>query len=1155
MAQDFVHLRMHSEYSFKDSTIRVKEIVHKASGAGMNALALSDAGVMFGHVFFYKAALAQGIKPILAVDAWVSNPLNRENPHKLLLLCRNLDGYHSICKLLTKAWLKNQVDEKGIIEMKWLNKENCSGLIALSGFESGSIGRALLNGKMNTATEEAKKLSSLFKDRFYLEIQRAGRKTDEKLVALTAKFAKEQKLPLVATHPIQFTDPEDFLDHEIRCCIAQSTTLADPSRERKYTKDMYFKSKEEMIEKFKDYPSALQNSVEIAKRCNVQLDLGHPRLPKFETPAGTTLDEYMAHLAYEGLDMRLSKLYKDEKEREKQKPRYLERLEREIKVIQEMGFSGYFLIVQDFIRWAKANGCPVGPGRGSGAGSLVAYSLEITDLDPLEYNLLFERFLNPERISMPDFDVDFCQDNRDRVIEYVKKKYGSEAVSQIATFGAMLAKGVIKDVGRVMDFSYSETDDLAKFIRTQPGLNITLQTALETEPEFRERVANTPEIKKLIESALHLEGICRNIGIHAGGVLIAPGKLTDFCPLYAANMLPENVVSMYDKKEVEDVGLVKFDFLGLTTLTIIARALDYIEKNTGKRPDLDHLPTNDKKIYENIFQKGETKMVFQFESPGMKNYVVRSVPEKLTDLIALNALYRPGPMELADDFVDLRKGLKEPEYADPRIIPVLEETSGIMLYQEQVMQVAQIIGGYSLGGADILRRAMGKKDAAEMDRQTKIFIEGAKKNGVSEQVATELFEKMRKFAQYGFNKSHAAAYSYVAYQTAWLKYYYPAEFTAANLCEVMINGPKLYEYIGDAYDHGLTVLPPDINQSDFHFTSPDSHTIRFGLGAIKGMGENTANAISAERKKNGPFKDMYDLTVRVGTEFISKKTLELLSLAGAFDSIDKNRRMWYESVEKVHPAAVAKEAAANQMGLFGEELEDPKDLMATCQPWDDIETLKQERSVFGFNYSGTLLDSAREEIAKQFKKKTLKEIQYRPEFGNRQRFEAFGVVTDVVQGVSKASGTHFIIVDVADGYCQVEMRVAPEIVDKVKKELKPDEIYLFEGVVSKPEKNENLNWIISNFAPISEVRARKKAKLFIRIDENAPIPGVAELLKGVGPVHHSQTFSSDVLVLERADDSEICMPLPKEYAVILSSENVSRLRNDSRLADVNIRYA
>ncbi len=1000
---DFVHLRMHSEYSFRDSTIRVKEIVHKAAGAGMKALALSDGGVMFGHVFFYKAALDQNIKPILAVDAWVSNPLNRSDPYKLLLIARNLDGYHVLCKLLTRAWLKNQIkgekgkgEERGVIEMSWLNKENCSGLIALSGFENGSIGRALLNGKRNTAKEEAKKLASLFEGRFYLELQRAGRKFDERLVKLTADFADEVGLPIVATHPIQFADQDGFLEHEIRCCIAQSVTLADDSRERKYTKEMYFQDREQMLEKFKDYPNAIANTVAIAQRCNVQLDLGHPRLPLFETPPGVTLDEHMANLSYEGLDMRLSKLYPDEKEREKQKPRYLERLEREIKVIQEMGFSGYFLIVQDFIRWAKANGCPVGPGRGSGAGSLVAYSLEITDLDPLEYNLLFERFLNPERVSMPDFDVDFCQDNRERVIEYVKGKYGSDAVSQIATFGTMLAKGALKDVGRVLDFSYSQTEELANFIHNAPGKNVTLQMALETEPEFRTLIANNPDLKRIVVSALHLEGICRNIGIHAGGVLIAPGKLTDFCPLYADGMKAENVVSMYDKKEVEDVGLVKFDFLGLTTLTIIARTLDYIEKNKQPRPDLVHLNTSDKNIYDKIFKAGDTKMVFQFESPGMKNYVVRSVPEKLTDLIALNALYRPGPMELADDFVDLRKGLMEPEYADPRLVPILEETSGIMLYQEQVMQVAQVIGGYSLGSADILRRAMGKKDAAEMARQSSIFIEGAEKNGVTEQVATELFEKMRKFAQYGFNKSHAAAYSYLAYQTAYLKYYHPAEFTASNLCEVMLSGEKLYEYIGDAIAHDLTVLPPDINQSDFRFTSPDRKSIRFGLGAIKGIGEPTGAAIEREREKNGPFKDTYDLTVRVGTEYISKKTIELLALAGAFDSIDPNRRKWYESAGKIHAAASAKEDAANQMGLFGEELEDPQDLYPVCHPWDEVEKLRQEKNVFGFTFSGSLLDTVRQEIHEDFKKDTLEAYRnYKLEKTKQQRehFRAFGVFT------------------------------------------------------------------------------------------------------------------------------------------------------------------
>ncbi len=1150
MTQDFVHLRLHSDYSFRDSTVRVKQVVHKATAAGMKALALTDLGVMFGDIFFYKACLSEGIKPILGSDVWITNPKNKDAPFRILLLCRNQDGYHKLCEFLTKAWLENQVDGRGQIEMDWLTRENCDGLIALSGFQDGQVGRALLNEKHRSARAEAEALAALFPGRFYLELQRAKRPTDEKLVQETWALAQKLDIPVVATHPIQFQDEDGFLAHEIRCCIAQGTTLSNPRREKLFTKDQYFKSREEMVELFKDIPSAIENTVEIAKRCNLTLVLGKPRLPEFETPDGISLDDYMAQLSHEGLEKRLAILYPDTKKRDEVRPTYLERLEREIKVIQKMGFSGYFLIVQDFIRWAKANGCPVGPGRGSGAGSLVAFCLEITDLDPLEFGLLFERFLNPERVSMPDFDVDFCQNNRERVIEYVKRRYGADAVSQIATFGTMAAKGVIKDVGRVLDFSYSQTDQLAKFVPAIPGQNPTLEGVLEAEPEFRKMVSNDPEIKVLIENAMQLEGICRNIGIHAGGVLIAPGKLTDFCPLYAANMLPENVISQYDKKEVEEAGLVKFDFLGLTTLTIIARALDYIQKNTTVRPDIEHLVPTDKKVFDKIFKVADTEMIFQFESPGMKNIMIRSVPTKLSDLIALNALYRPGPMALADDFIDLRKGIKTPEYADPRLIPVLEETVGIMIYQEQVMQVAQIIGGYSLGGADILRRAMGKKDAAEMERQSKVFIEGAKKNGVTEDVAIDLFNKMRKFAEYGFNKSHAAAYSYVAYQTAWLKCYHPAEFIAANLCEVMSNATKLYQYISDAIHHGIKVLGPDINKSDFYFTSPDTKTIRFGLGALKGMGEASANAISSEREKDGPFKDMYDLVIRVGSKMVTRKVLEILSLGGAFDSIDPNRKYWYSNIENAYKAAQEKEDAANQISLFGAEEESPEMLMTKVEPWDELETVRQEKSVLGFYFSGSPLDSVRDEIKRNYRRETLEAIKYRDGF--RQSFTAFGVVTSVAVGISKNTGNHFCSLTVDDGFRRIEMRVSQDIYESTRKNVLVDEVYCIEGVVSKPEKSENLSWNVNKITSLSDYRAMRQARLVLRLDPKADLKEFASV---IGQMHgRAPGQNCRVDLLERHGDTEIRLPLSGDYGVVLSSGNLSKFRNLETVMEAHLKF-
>ncbi len=1152
MSQDFVHLRMHSEYSFRDSTVRLKQVVHKAAAAGMKALACTDLDSMFGGVVFYKACLGQGLKPIMGIDAWIRNPTDPNHPFKLLLLCTNQHGYHTLCDLLTKAWLENQVDNKGLINEEWLTPEVCEGLIALTGFHEGAVGRALLTGKTYSAEEELKKLHAIFGDRLYIELQRAGRKFDEELISKSVNLANKMGLPVVATHPIQFQEPDGFMDHEVRCCIAQGTTLGNPNRTKEYTPQQYFKTKEEMLDLFKDVPAAIENTVEIAKRCNFMMKLGKPELPLFETPEGVSLDDYMAQLSREGLEKRLEILYPDVKKRDEERPKYSERLEREIGVIQKMGFSGYFLIVQDFIRWAKSHGCPVGPGRGSGAGSLVAYSLEITDLDPLEFNLLFERFLNPERVSMPDFDVDFCQNNRGRVIEYVKRKYGSEAVSQIATFGTMAAKGVIKDVGRVLDFPYNQCDLLTKNIPTIPGQNPSLEEVIENEAEFRAIISNSPELKPLVSCAIKLEGLCRNIGIHAGGVLIAPGKLTDFCPLYAANMLPENVISMYDKKGVEEVGLVKFDFLGLTTLTIIARALDYIEKNTGKRPDIEHLLPTDKKVYDKIFKPADTAMVFQFESPGMRDIMVRSVPTKLSDLIALNALYRPGPMALADDFIELRKGgERKPEYADERLIPVLEETVGIMIYQEQVMQVAQIIGGYSLGGADILRRAMGKKDAAEMQRQSKIFLEGAKKNGVKEEVAEELFNKMKKFAEYGFNKSHAAAYSYVAYQTAWLKCYYPAEFIASNLCEVMLNSTKLYEYIADAIKHKIKVLPLDINESEFNFTSPDSKTIRFGMGALKGMGQASADAIVEERKKNGPYTSMADLVKRLGTKVATRKVLEVLSTVGAFDKLDPNRRMWLENVPHVYRDAQENEANSDQMGLFGDVNETSEIEMVPFKPWGNLEKMKREKSVIGFFFSGCPLDSCREEIKKNLNSVTLGEVAWDKDTKYSQ-FTAYGVVSSITFGVNK-TGNHFCKLCLDDGLKRYEMRTSAELYEFCKKEVKTDEVYKVEGTCIYNDQSDVFSWNIKAIKPISEIRANSKARVSLQLVPGAEASKLKELIGKVS--EHLGTYqTSQVELRVRDKDTELAIKLPPQFNALLSEMNMSVLENSELIEKAEVKY-
>jgi len=752
MSVPFVHLRLHSEFSVVDGLVQLDEAAKAAAADGQGALALTDSASMFGTVRFYKAAREQGVKPIIGVDVWISNDAERDAPHRLLLLATDHGGYLRLCDLVSRSWIENQHRGRAEMRPEWFEHPGGSGLIALSGAAQGEIGAQLALGNTEAARAAAGRLAELFPDRFYIELQRAGRAGEEALVRASARLAIDLDLPVVATHPVQFIARDDFRAHEARVCIAEGYTLADPRRPRHFTEEQYFKSRAEMARLFADMPAALANTVEIARRCNLELTLGKSRLPNFPTPPGVTIEEHCRDLAQQGLQARLQSLYPDEAARAAQQPRYQARLDLELATIAGMGFTGYFLIVADFINWAKRNGIPVGPGRGSGAGSLVAYSLGITDLDPLRYDLLFERFLNPERVSMPDFDIDFCQDNRDRVIDYVKRKYGAQAVSQIATFGTLGAKAVVRDAGRVLDLPYTKCDTLSKLIPHNPADPWTLERALKEEPAFAEAVAGDEEYAELVELSRPLEGLTRNVGMHAGGVLIAPGKLTDFCPLYCAGGSEAAVVSQYDKDDVEAIGLVKFDFLGLTTLTILDLTLRYVRQlDPSFSLTLETLPLDDAATYE-IFKQANTAAIFQFESRGMRELLKRARPDRLEDLIALNALYRPGPMDLIPDFVDRKHGRKKVEYLHPSIEAVLAETYGVMVYQEQVMRIAQVVGGYSLGGADVLRRAMGKKKPEEMAKQRSIFVEGARAKGIAEETATQLFDLMEKFAGYGFNK-------------------------------------------------------------------------------------------------------------------------------------------------------------------------------------------------------------------------------------------------------------------------------------------------------------------------------------------------------------------------------------------------------------------
>ena len=962
MIPQFVHLRMHSEYSVTDSTVRLDSAIKKVKEQGVGALGLTDLNNIFGGLIFYTHARKAGVKAIMGCDLIIENESDREKPYRMAVLCQNHDGYKNLCEIQTHAWLKNQYMGRGETKLQWLFDHN-EGLIILSGGPEGEIAQLYLAGKKAEALALAKKMKAAFGDRFYLELQRAGRPSDEAVVRYHLSIAAECDIPVVATHPIQFLEPEDFDAHDIRVCIARGEVLADKGRAKLYSREQYFKSPEEMISLFADVPSAIANTVEIAKRCNLEGVLSKPQLPLFPTPDGMSLDDYIDQLSHEGLEQRLEFLYPDKEQRDKERPRYEERLQFELGIIKKMGFPGYFLIVQDFINWSKQNGVAVGPGRGSGAGSLVAYSLRITDMDPLRYDLLFERFLNPERVSMPDFDVDFCQYNRQRTINYVKSRYGEDAVSQIATFGTMGAKGVVRDVGRVLGISYSLCDKVSRLIPAQPGKNVTLAEAINTVPDLKELIEKDESVAQLIDKALPLEGLVRNLGMHAGGVLIAPGKLTDFCPLYSQDENPDNVISQFDKKDVENVGLVKFDFLGLTTLTILEFAMRFIRQLDPKTTlKLEAISIDDPETYK-LFQTGNTSAVFQFESDGMRKLLRDARPDCLEDLIALNALYRPGPMDLIPDYIACKHGEKEVHYPDPRLEPVLKETYGIMVYQEQVMRVAQIIGGYSLGGADLLRRAMGKKQVEEMKRQRVVFVKGAVERGMAEDKAGDLFDLMEKFAGYGFNKSHACAYSYVAYQTAYLKVHYPAPFMAANMCLVMDSGEKLKHLIDDCFRNGISVLPPDINKSEWEFFPTSMHEIRYGLGGIKGIPKDAAEAIVKERKANGPYKDLFDLVSRVDRTNFSKRTLMSFVQAGVFDSLEPNRAKLAANIDNAIALSESESSNAGQESLFADVMDEVQPEYVDAKPWSAYKELIGERDVMGCLFRGHFYGAVQEEAA------------------------------------------------------------------------------------------------------------------------------------------------------------------------------------------------
>ncbi len=956
MSDSFVHLHVHSEYSIADSLLRVEETVNRAAELGMPAIALTELHNLFSVVKFYRAAEEAGIKPIIGAELTIADDTSLPHRGRMVMLCQDINGYHNLCHLITESYVNGQVNGIPTVNTSWLY-DYSDGLIAICSARHGDVTSALRHGNIQFARESISYWKNLFSDRYVLEAVRNNQE-DDILVEQSLRLAQEFDVPVIASNDVRFMHQEDYDAHEVRVCIQQGRSLADPRRIREYNESQYLRSPDEMCELFSDYPELVDNTIRIAERCNLVLELDKPNMPDYPVPEGYDQDSLLVEEAYKGLQERVI-ARAQLRHGEIDETRYQSRLQRELDVVTSMGFSGYFLIVADFIKWAKSENIPVGPGRGSGAGSLVAYALGITALDPLDYDLLFERFLNPERVSLPDFDIDFCMERRDEVITYVAKRYGRNQVSQIITYGSMAAKAVVRDVGRALGHAYGYVDQIAKLIPFEIGM--TLGKALQEEPALKERYDSEEDVTILIDLALKLEGLCRNAGRHAGGVVIAPKPLIEYMPLYAEQG-SESTVTQFDMGDVEAIGLVKFDFLGLRTLTIIEWAVRDINTRRslkGEEPlDITTIPLDDKSTFE-LTQRTDTMAVFQLESEGMRKLIKRLQPDNFEDMVALVALFRPGPLQsgMVDDFVDRKHGRAKIHYPHPALEPILKPTYGVILYQEQVMQIAQTLAGYTLGAADLLRRAMGKKKPEEMAKQRDIFVSGAIDNNVDRDTAVYIFDLMEKFAGYGFNKSHSAAYALVAYQTAWLKAHYPAAFMAAVLSSDMDNTDKVVQLCEELRRMNLELLPPNVNQSLYEFSVANDSSVRYGLGAVRGVGRNAVESIIEERKQ-GSFSDLFDFCKRCDSRKVNRRVLEALVRCGALDDFGYNRSSLMASLDKaLHFAEQSiKNDRLGQNDLFGlgsdKNPDSDTNTIVELPDWTDDERLQNEKDTLGFYLHG-----------------------------------------------------------------------------------------------------------------------------------------------------------------------------------------------------------
>lgn len=1161
MNQPFIHLRVHSEYSIVDGLLRIPSLVGRATELQMPAIALTDFTNMFALVKFYRAAIAKGIKPIIGADVLV-NEAGEQDRFRIIILCMNNEGYRNLTELLTRAYIDGQSGGQATVDRAWLDELN-AGLLILSGGREGDLGKLILKDADVRVEECLDSWLSVFADRYYIEIQRTGREGEDIYNERVLALASRQQIPVVATNDVRFLTADEFEAHEVRVCINQGRVLSDTRRSQHYSEQQYLRSVEEMEELFADVPAAITNSVEIAKRCNVTLEFGKNVLPEFPIPGNRSPDEYLRDQAAAGLQQRLQ--HSQPGVETKEPAEYQQRLDIELKVIERMGYSGYFLIVADFTQWARQNGVPVGPGRGSGAGSLVAYVLAITDIDPLQYDLLFERFLNPERVSMPDFDIDFCMAGRDRVIDYVATRYGREKVSQIITYGSMAAKAVVRDVGRVLGHPYGFVDRIAKMVPFEIGM--TLEKALEREKDFKALYESEEEVRVLIDMALQLEGLARNAGKHAGGVVIAPSKLTDFTPLYCESG-GVNIVTQLDKDDVEAIGLVKFDFLGLRTLTIIDNTLKNVNtrRSQENKPsvELSALPLDDGATYR-LLGNQQTTAVFQLESSGIKDILGRLKPDKFDDVVAMVALYRPGPLQsgMVDDFIDRKHGAKV-EYPHPDLEAILQQTYGVILYQEQVMQIAQVLAGYTLGGADLLRRAMGKKKPEEMAKQRAVFVNGAVERGVTNSNASYIFDLMEKFAGYGFNKSHSVAYAMLAYQTAWLKAHYPAEFMAAVLSADMDNTDKVVNLIDECRLMGLQVIPPDINRSYYQFTVTQEHDIVYGLGAIKGVGEGAVEHLVVEREANGVYKSLNDLCMRLDLQKFNRRCLEAVLRAGALDKFNHTRATLLHHLPRA--VQLAEQHQRNddtgQNDMFGGGQTIAREgCIEEKEEWDIDTRLAGERETLGLYLTGHPVDQYRDELV-SIVGRNLRDRLAQPikDTGNSYRkndantVKVAGLLMHMRLRNSPSGRIAFLTLD--DNTARIDVAVFADAYSAYKNLLVKDRILIVEGAISIDEYNGKPRVRAKKIIGLDEERIENGKLLYVSIDgsqqdETQKLKLASELINTYKPYLGGKC---KVQIRYRTEDEEGELKMGEQWKVVPDKELLRRLSRLNGVLEARIVY-